>query len=56
MSGIRVGIDTGGTFTDFVALIDGEIRTHKVPPTPADPARAVCEGLAQATGCTGEGA
>jgi len=30
----RVGIDTGGTFTDLVAVRDGEIRTAKVPSTP----------------------
>ncbi|HLW71915.1 MAG TPA: hydantoinase/oxoprolinase family protein [Candidatus Binataceae bacterium] len=40
-----VGIDTGGTFTDLVALIDGEIRVHKLPSTPHDPAEAVFRGL-----------
>jgi N-methylhydantoinase A len=30
----NVGIDTGGTFTDLVAVRDGEIRTAKVPSTP----------------------
>ncbi len=50
MSEIRVGIDTGGTFTDFVALMDGEIRTTKVPSTPDDPTRAVCAGLAELLG------
>jgi N-methylhydantoinase A len=45
----HVGVDTGGTFTDFVALhgVTGEIRTLKVPSVPADPARAVANGLAQ---------
>jgi N-methylhydantoinase A len=45
----RVGIDTGGTFSDFV-LIDedtGAVRTAKVPSTPADPPRAIRAGLAQ---------
>jgi len=44
---VRIGIDTGGTFTDLV-LIDadaGEVRTTKVPSTPDDPARAVGEGV-----------
>jgi len=36
-----VGIDTGGTFTDF--CVEG--RVHKVRSTPEDPARAVLEGL-----------
>jgi N-methylhydantoinase A len=40
-----VGIDTGGTFTDLVAVVGGEVRVHKVLSTPADPARAVFEGL-----------
>ncbi len=43
MSGrFRLGVDTGGTFTDAV-LIDestGDIRIGKVPSTPADPAEA----------------
>ena len=42
---IKVGIDTGGTFTDFI-LVDGErIRTLKLLSQPDDPARAVLEGL-----------
>jgi len=40
-----VGIDTGGTFTDLIAFVGGEIRTHKVRSTPDDPARAVLHGL-----------
>jgi len=42
---ITVGIDTGGTFTDLVAIIDGALRVHKVLSTPADPAAAVMSGL-----------
>ena len=42
---ILVGVDTGGTFTDLVALIDGTLRVHKVLSTPDDPARAVIEGI-----------
>jgi len=40
-SNIAVGIDTGGTFTDLIAIVDGALRVHKVPSTPGDPARAV---------------
>ena len=43
----RVGIDIGGTFTDF-ALLDissGRIATHKRLTTPAAPASGVLEGL-----------
>ncbi|HXW84322.1 MAG TPA: hydantoinase/oxoprolinase N-terminal domain-containing protein, partial [Candidatus Binataceae bacterium] len=40
-----VGIDTGGTFTDLVVLAGAELRVHKTPSTPDDPARAVLAGL-----------
>lgn len=43
---MRVGVDTGGTFTDFVyAMRDGRTGMFKVASTPADPARAITEGL-----------
>ncbi len=46
-----IGIDTGGTFTDFVWVgEDGRLRVHKQPSTPDDPSRAVVEGLAAAAG------
>ena len=40
-----VGIDVGGTFTDFVVLQDGRLRIHKVPTTPDDQSRAIVAGL-----------
>ena len=42
-----VGIDTGGTFTDFVLLDEGrdQLRVHKVLSTPDNPAKAVLAGL-----------
>ena len=45
--GVRIGIDTGGTFTDVVALdtATGRMVTTKTPSTPADPARAFVTGL-----------
>jgi len=53
---IIVGVDTGGTFTDFVARIDGRLLTAKVLSTPDDPARAILEGLdrpaTRSTWCT----
>src|SRR5260221_812485 len=45
MTELFVGVDTGGTFTDFVLLQDGKIRIHKVLSTPGDPARAILQGL-----------
>jgi N-methylhydantoinase A/oxoprolinase/acetone carboxylase beta subunit len=42
---MRIGIDTGGTFTDFVFLGAGEGRVHKVPSTPRNPLSAIITGL-----------
>jgi N-methylhydantoinase A/oxoprolinase/acetone carboxylase beta subunit len=42
---IRVGIDTGGTFTDFVFLDASRMWIHKVLSTPHDPAQAIVRGL-----------
>ena len=45
-TGARVGVDIGGTFTDFaVALADGRRLTLKVPSTPQNPTEAVLSGL-----------
>jgi N-methylhydantoinase A/oxoprolinase/acetone carboxylase beta subunit len=44
---IIAGVDTGGTFTDIVALVDGRLLVHKTLSTPDDPARAVVQGLHQ---------
>ncbi len=42
----RIGIDTGGTFTDFVFLDEnGALNRWKTLSTPSDPARAIKEGL-----------
>lgn len=49
---IRVGIDTGGTFTDFVILGPQGMRVWKVLSTPADPGRAILKGLRE-TGALG---
>ncbi|MGB5834777.1 MAG: hydantoinase/oxoprolinase family protein [Thiohalocapsa sp.] len=42
-----LGIDTGGTFTDFVLWRDGHMRVHKVLSTPAAPERAILQGVAE---------
>lgn len=41
----RVGIDVGGTFTDFVLTSSGSVWHHKEPSTPDDPSQAVASGL-----------
>ena len=53
--GARVGIDIGGTFTDFL-LVDsstGSFNVHKVLTTPDDPSRAVLDGLRALLSATG---
>jgi N-methylhydantoinase A len=46
--GVRIGIDVGGTFTDFIVAdrADGGMILHKEPSTPSNPAFAVANGLA----------
>lgn len=46
MTGLFVGVDTGGTFTDLVLLQEGKIRVHKILSTPDDPSQAILQGLA----------
>jgi len=43
----RIGIDTGGTFTDVVAIDEesGSVITTKTPSTPDDPSRGLLEGI-----------
>ena len=48
---MKIGIDVGGTFTDFFLVRDGEApRIHKTLSTPADPSIAVIEGLSDLAG------
>ena len=42
---MRIGVDTGGTFTDFVFIHRGRLSLLKLPSTPDDPARAILAGL-----------
>ena len=43
----RIGVDTGGTFTDLVELDEetGAVSVVKRPSTPDDPGRAILEAL-----------
>src|SRR5271156_4221444 len=49
-SGLRVAIDTGGTFTDCVWVEGGTLKTLKVFSTPDDPSRAIAEALRKIRG------
>ena len=47
--GVRIGIDTGGTFTDLVAVgSDGTWSLSKVPSDPVDPVAAITAALTTA--------
>ena len=52
---MRIGIDTGGTFTDAVSLDEdtGEIFTIKTPTTPHDPSIGVVEAVVKVLGAAG---
>ena len=43
----KIGVDTGGTFTDIVMHTNGALRTHKVLSTPRNPAHAVIQGVGE---------
>jgi N-methylhydantoinase A len=52
---LRIGIDTGGTFTDVVAYdeVSGQLAVTKTPTTPADPSAGFIDGLVKVLGQVG---
>lgn len=52
---LRIGIDTGGTFTDIVCVdtVSGAVSVTKVPSTPANPARGLVNGVKKILGEVG---
>ena len=52
---LRIGIDTGGTFTDVVAYdeMSGELAVTKTPTTPTDPSIGFIDGLLKVLGQLG---
>ncbi len=54
---MRIGVDAGGTFTDFVVLRDdGRIETFKLRSHPREPAKVILAGLERACEEAGRGA
>lgn len=47
---VVIAVDTGGTFTDAVALVDGRLRVHKAPSTPEDPSIAIARAVEALSG------
>lgn len=46
MAQLLLGVDTGGTFTDFVLIDGNQVRIHKRPSTPHAPEQAILDGIA----------
>ncbi len=44
---LRIGVDTGGTFTDCVVLDGGQLKVLKLFSTPPNPSEAIGEGVCQ---------
>jgi N-methylhydantoinase A len=58
ISRFRIGIDTGGTFTDIVAVdtASGAMRVTKVASTPTNPAVGLVRGVDAILAAAGAGA
>lgn len=48
----RIGVDTGGTFTDLVRISPLGLSVHKLRSTPQDPSRAILDGIGAISGRT----
>jgi len=55
--GLRIAIDTGGTFTDVVAIDEatGDVTSTKTPSTPDDPSVGLLEGVKKVLAAAGAG-
>jgi N-methylhydantoinase A/oxoprolinase/acetone carboxylase beta subunit len=47
ITSLRVGVDTGGAFADFVVIRNGKIEAFKEHSTPKDPAQAILQGISK---------
>jgi len=54
---VRIGVDSGGTFTDICIydMAEGSMHVWKVSSTPADPSIGIADGIAQAIASLGLG-
>ena len=46
----EIGVDMGGTFTDFIAIKDGHVKTFKIPSDKENPIQTVVSGLEKLAG------
>ena len=45
-AGMTMGVDVGGTFTDFIVVDEsGHVHCFKVPSTPGRPANSIIAGV-----------
>src|SRR2546423_1448855 len=49
-----LGVDVGGTFTDFYFSDEGRVEVYKRPSSPDDPARSVLVGIGERACLPGE--
>ena len=49
---MRIGVDTGGTFTDCVVFAGGQVKILKLLSTPDDPSTAIVQGVLKLFGET----
>jgi len=42
---VRIGVDTGGTFTDFAFYAGGDLKVKKIPSPPHDPSSSILAGI-----------
>ncbi len=42
---LKLGVDTGGTFTDFILRVGDELKRYKCASTPVDPSVAILQGI-----------
>ncbi len=49
----RIGVDVGGTFTDFIYVDEGQVEVYKTSTTPEDPSKGIMVGIGALCDITG---